>query len=456
MHYLIYIKVVLFLLLIGCRPIQAQKKINLEPFGCQPNFYQLKKNQLCVLSQRFDGTVWFQPILEPFSFPVSAMGLHAEEGLIYILNKKNGHLLKLGKLGKLEDLGLPKSNDSEPFPYDGVTLGAIGENYFFVYNQLTKSLYSINLATMIFRKAGVGPFFDANFVNISFDPASRQFICIDAVAKVLKIPLYGAGAKMEKNLPKLPSGRSGLGSIWSTKNGRWFVGRRQNTELYEINLEEDKTDRVATKLEQTIEDGTSCPYAAAPPFLDQELLNFYTTPYPDNRLNSVKWSDKGGLDIDYYELEKSTDGRFWQTVVQKPSASNGLPRVNPYSALDKSPSPQLNYYRLKQVSNYGSEQYSPTILKSKDSTVWEKPFITLSPNALFNVSSTSLICNGLQGQVLEIRIEDSFGQQVFETKAKVLSTQMLFTLPIQNLRKGIYNLKAICAKGAFVQRFLIF
>lgn len=452
MQYLKHIKYTLLICLFGFNLLQAQNKSNLLPFGCQPNFYQLKENQLCILTKQFDGKFWFQPILEPFSFQVSAIGLHAQEGLMYILNKDNGHILKLGKLGNLEDLGLPKSKMDEVFPYKGLTVGELARDYFFVYNQEDKNLYKIDLKTFYFEK--VLQFVGEDFTNISFDAQTEELLCIDAANKLLKIQIYSKEVKIEKGLVQLPSGRAGMGSIWSTVDGRWFVGRMQNAQIYEVNLTNNQISQITTNPRQTVEDGTSCPYAEAPSFLDKELLKLYTEPYVDERLTWIKWSDRGGLDIDHYELEKSTGGHFWELLARKPSASNGLSRMNPYSGLDKSPSSKLNYYRLKQVFKYGSQQYSQTILKAKDTTVWQEPFISISPNILFKQSSTSLLCNGLEGEELILTIKDSYGQQVFKTMDKVLNPQIVLTIPTQDLVEGGYTLKVTCSKGVFIEHFL--
>ncbi|MCP4439038.1 MAG: hypothetical protein GY810_08865 [Aureispira sp.] len=414
----------------------------------------MKENQLCVLSQRFDGQLWFQPVLEPFNFRVSALGLNSSDGLIYLLNKENGHLLRVGKLGKIEDLGLPKAKEADSdFPYENITVGEIGGDYFCMYNKKTKSLYSIDLKNNQFSI--LGEFAGDEFTNIAYNVEQEQFVCVDATNRVLIIHPYLKESKMVGKMPRLPSGRAGIGNIWSTAEGRWFIGRMQNASLYELNLVEVQSQSLSTNLGIVVGDATSCPHAATPAFLDKDILNFYIEPYADNRLTSIKWADRGGLDIDRYEIEKSIDGRFWQMIDQKPSASNGIARMTPYVGLDKLPSKTLNYYRLKKVKDYGGQYYSHSILEIEDPQLIGKPFVTLAPNVVYMTSSTSLMCNGLEGEILTVEIEDSYGQQRFRTIYMVLSAQATFALPTKGLKTGVYTLNIKCTGKNFYKKLLV-
>lgn len=83
------------------------------------------------------------------------------------------------------------------------------------------------------------------------------------------------------------------------------------------------------------------------------LLSF--TGYNSGQKNNFKWSTGTEKNNDYFSLEKSVDGQFWQPVAKVVGAGNSS-TLKTYTAEDKDPGTTLNYYRLKQTDHNGSEK----------------------------------------------------------------------------------------------------
>ena len=68
----------------------------------------------------------------------------------------------------------------------------------------------------------------------------------------------------------------------------------------------------------------------------------------------VKWTTEQESDIDYYELQRSTNGIDFSAINRQPAGNTIGP--NHYSYSDNSFSPGINYYRLKIVERDGYDQ----------------------------------------------------------------------------------------------------
>jgi hypothetical protein len=92
--------------------------------------------------------------------------------------------------------------------------------------------------------------------------------------------------------------------------------------------------------------------------LPVELLSFDAKPVDDNVI--LNWSTASEINNNYFEVEKSNDGKKFKTFQFVSGAGNSTIQ-NDYSTVDESPSPGINYYRLKQVDFDGTISYSPIV-----------------------------------------------------------------------------------------------
>lgn len=86
-----------------------------------------------------------------------------------------------------------------------------------------------------------------------------------------------------------------------------------------------------------------------------ELEAFNVRSISDNKAQ-IEWSTSSELNNDYFTIEKSADGLFWQTLDQvKGAGTTGA--ISNYQLIDHNPFPGTSYYRLKQTDFDGSFGY---------------------------------------------------------------------------------------------------
>lgn len=77
----------------------------------------------------------------------------------------------------------------------------------------------------------------------------------------------------------------------------------------------------------------------------------------DNRVAKLKWISNGGLNNDFYAVEKADEaGTFQHLSTINAATGNDAPTIFDYT--DESPSEGDNHYRIKTVDNNGTPQYS--------------------------------------------------------------------------------------------------
>ncbi|MBX2923385.1 MAG: T9SS type A sorting domain-containing protein [Chitinophagaceae bacterium] len=105
---------------------------------------------------------------------------------------------------------------------------------------------------------------------------------------------------------------------------------------------------------------TGKPLAACNELLLQstEILDFFVAVQNDSV--TIHWSGFKENSRDFFEVERSGNGRSWEviTVVKDENNENS---ENSYSYIDTEPIRGQSYYRLKQVCENGTSKYSKTI-----------------------------------------------------------------------------------------------
>ena len=92
--------------------------------------------------------------------------------------------------------------------------------------------------------------------------------------------------------------------------------------------------------------------------LPVQLINFeVSATLPGNLLT---WTTATELNNDYFEVQRSTDGKNWTTLAEV--SGNGTTETEShYEFLDRTASTGLNYYRLQQFDYDGASEIHPTI-----------------------------------------------------------------------------------------------
>ncbi len=112
--------------------------------------------------------------------------------------------------------------------------------------------------------------------------------------------------------------------------------------------------------------------------LPVELISFEGT-YTENSRIDLKWSTASEKDNDYFEIEKSLDGKQFTGIGRVPG--KGFSEViSHYYFADQNPAPGINYYRLKQRDREAHEDKAFSYSNIISVKVPVKEAFTLFPN----------------------------------------------------------------------------
>ncbi len=138
--------------------------------------------------------------------------------------------------------------------------------------------------------------------------------------------------------------------------------------------------------------------------------------YLENGHVTVSWTTLAEINNDYFEVERSGNGRDFEVIETVQGAGNATTARN-YKIYDFNPLPGKNYYRLKDISFIGEIGISPVRIVETDAqsvTVYPNPaddYIRIDLSD-FPVSNATIEINNAFGQVIhseKISLEESAG-----------------------------------------------
>lgn len=254
--------------------------------------------------------------------------------------------------------------------------------------------------------------------------------------------------RLEKKIVDLPEVSSSKGTnTWMTKEGRIFVSRKGGTYFAEINEAEGMQYRYQTVLDKTkrIGDATSCSAAGTPAFIQTEMLELKLDAPKQDRI-MLRWIGVHEYHNARYVLEHSMNHKDWIESAERPSI--GLNNYqNPYGVRVPFQMKQDNYYRLKKVYQYGNQvAYSPSVMILKEQA---KPQFVLSPKVLLEKAVLSLYANAHEGETVQVLVRNSYNKVVYRTTYEVLAKEVTFSLGLESLTTGMYQIELISSKGTY-------
>jgi hypothetical protein len=161
--------------------------------------------------------------------------------------------------------------------------------------------------------------------------------------------------------------------------------------------------------------------------LPVELL--YFSGRNENNLNLLEWSTATEINNDYFEVLKSTDGRFFEKIGEVKGHGNSTDKKT-YSFKDYEVQDKTNYYRLRQVDFDGKSEFSKIVSVSSKSinSIW-----TIYPNPAKHI----LRINSDFSAIKEYTIFNTLGMRV--QRGAMNSSEK--SIDISSLSLGIYFLK---------------
>lgn len=162
----------------------------------------------------------------------------------------------------------------------------------------------------------------------------------------------------------------------------------------------------------------------------------------------LDWQTVSEINNDFFLLERSKDGRNFAELTTI-SGNGTTNRTFNYQFLDKNPLPGTSYYRLKQVDYDGTSEYVGDIIvvnRIEENTIRIQP-------------------NPIESDILNLEIlgtSSKIDLLIYNTNGQLLRTEVVNTqdgminhsLPVKDLSKGVYLLKAVIGETILTKRFV--
>ncbi len=157
--------------------------------------------------------------------------------------------------------------------------------------------------------------------------------------------------------------------------------------------------------------------------------------YEKNNGIQVEWTNLAEENLANYFVERSSDGRRFTAITLQPPLNNRGEKAS-YQAFDESPSPGVNFYRIKVVETTGNGVYSK-ILNVNLGT--EKDQLVLYPNPATGGVAT-LKLSGLKAGQYNVRVVNMTGQDVSRQKINVAGSALTQVVDFSGIKPGVYSI----------------
>ena len=167
--------------------------------------------------------------------------------------------------------------------------------------------------------------------------------------------------------------------------------------------------------------------------LSVELLDLQAS--CENERALIKWSTATEQNSDYFTVESSTDGQYWETVQEVDAAGNSSSIIN-YSVYDENAKSGINYYRVTETDINGIESTFEPVSASCGSNAFE---IVNVLNDYNTNGELDIIVNTSEDKMTDIRIIDMAGKLVYERPNQLIQEGVsTITLNKGDLAMGVY------------------
>jgi len=161
----------------------------------------------------------------------------------------------------------------------------------------------------------------------------------------------------------------------------------------------------------------------------------------DGKHHTLNWATASEINNDYFELERSVDGRFFTSIARIEGAGNTTSRLD-YSYVDKLAPTGRVYYRLRQVDYNGEYEYADEIVTLlREEGERDRLDFLLYPNPT-SEGSVRLMISDFEAEMAIISISDLSGQ-VLLRKAVWIDEQGISDFIPTNFAPGAYIVSVI-------------
>lgn len=163
----------------------------------------------------------------------------------------------------------------------------------------------------------------------------------------------------------------------------------------------------------------------------------------------VDWTASSELNMDKYEVEKSTNGTQFN-ILNTVLAKNNNAAENKYSSVDIQPHAGASYYRIKSVSKTGEISYSEVV---KVSIGKGKAEMLVYPNPAVG-TNISITLNNVEKGKYTLKVWNDIGQETFNKTIEHDGNNGTQLLDISAWKKGIYRM-VLVGEGKTIQQSVI-
>lgn len=154
-----------------------------------------------------------------------------------------------------------------------------------------------------------------------------------------------------------------------------------------------------------------------------------------NGTSYLEWSTLQEIETDRFFIEKSADGKEWETVGTVAAAGNSQVKKN-YHFEDLHPFAEQTYYRIKELDQNGNLNYSYIVWVK--SSVRNNASLSASPNPFNN--QVTLQVAATEDKLVAVRITDMNGKVVYNRSTSLHKGNNSIQLSSwQGLTAGIYQ-----------------
>lgn len=168
------------------------------------------------------------------------------------------------------------------------------------------------------------------------------------------------------------------------------------------------------------------------------------TAQKQNKIAKLSWSTEQESNSSYFVVERSADGRTWQSIGNITAAGNSSNHLD-YSAYDNFPLSGNNYYRIKQVDKDGRMQVSMVRMLSFDFRF----NISIAPNPASDLIIVTLDKAPNSSSV--IQLFDAAGNMVYSSNTNLLK----LNISTAQFARGLYYIKISNAGEVATQKVLL-
>ncbi|NOT92912.1 cadherin-like beta sandwich domain-containing protein [Ferruginibacter sp.] len=174
-------------------------------------------------------------------------------------------------------------------------------------------------------------------------------------------------------------------------------------------------------------------------------LNSFVVQKIDNSAK-VSWSTEEENNSSHFIVERSVDGRTWNTIATVTAAGNSSHRID-YSIIDNAPMRGINYYRLKQVDKDAKYDYSAI----KSALFNSRYTAEVAPNPAKDFINVYMTKTGNGNQQATVQLLNTGGKLVYQTA----TTQSHLQINTAGMGKGLYLLKVVDADNVTTIKVIV-